>query len=73
MPPTIRKLSKFVPPLHKILPLPALALAKVISKDGMAVYASDDTMFKGAIFGRDSLEVADDLMDIKPALVNNIL
>lgn len=62
-----------MPEAHRILPLPSIALASVVAKDGKAVYASSDTLFKGAVFGRDSLEVADDLMFIKPALVRNIL
>lgn len=52
---------------------PALALRTVTSKDGFGVYASSDTMFKGAIFGRDSLEVAEDLMGLRPKLVERIL
>jgi glycogen debranching enzyme len=72
MEPTLYRIASTAS-LHKALPLPALALATVISRDGQSVYASSDTMFKGAIFGRDSLEVADDLMEIKPALVRNIL
>lgn len=64
-----------VPPIRKALPvpMPSLALATVMSKDGSTVYASSDTMYKGAIFGRDSIEVAEDLLDVKPALVHNIL
>lgn len=52
---------------------PTLALRKVTSKTGKGVYASSDTLFKGAVFGRDSLEVADDLLRIKPRLVQHIL
>ncbi|HSX53369.1 MAG TPA: hypothetical protein VLF90_03295 [Patescibacteria group bacterium] len=52
---------------------PNLALRKVTSKSGKGVYASSDTLFKGAVFGRDSLEVADDLLLIKPRLVQHIL
>jgi glycogen debranching enzyme len=73
MGPAINQLIDYVPPVRKALLLPSLALASVVSKDGMSVYASSDTLFKGAVFGRDSLEVADDLLDIKPALVRNIL
>src|SRR4051812_23422300 len=72
----VRAINRFIgsmPPIRKALPLPSLALATVISKDGSSVYASSDTLYKGAIFGRDSLEVADDLLDVKPALVHNIL
>ncbi|MDB5171058.1 MAG: glycogen debranching enzyme, partial [Candidatus Saccharibacteria bacterium] len=53
--------------------IPALALRSVTSKSGAGVYASSDTLFKGAVFGRDSLEVAEDLLLIKPRLVRNIL
>lgn len=52
---------------------PSQALKTVTSKEKMGVYASSDTLFKGAIFGRDSLEVAEDLLRIKPKLVENIL
>ncbi len=51
----------------------ALALRSVISKTGKGVYASSDTLFKGAVFGRDSLEVAEDLNNLKPKLVKHIL
>lgn len=59
--------------LPKVRRTPAQALNSVSSKSGLGVYASADRLFKGAIFGRDSLEVADDLMYIKPRLVKNIL
>jgi len=53
--------------------IPAVALRSVTSKTGKGVYASSDQLYKGAVFGRDSLEVAEDLMLIKPKLVKNIL
>jgi len=53
--------------------LPAVALNSVTSKSGKGVYASSDTLYKGAVFGRDSLEVAEDLLEIKPKLVRKIL
>ncbi len=59
--------------VSKPLMPPFWALRSVISKNGKAVYASTDTLFKGAIFGRDSLEVAEDLMAFKPRLVRHIL
>lgn len=62
-----------VPSARKALIIPALALRTVLSSDGKSVYASSDTLFRGAIFGRDSLEVAEDLMLVKPNLVHNIL
>ena len=71
--PPINRLFGRIPPFRKALALPSLALATVVSKDGTSVYASSDTLFKGAVFGRDSLAVADDLLDLKPALVRNIL
>ena len=49
------------------------ALKKVTSTDGLGVYASADVLFKGAVFGRDSLEVAEDLMNVKPHLVERVL
>src|SRR3989338_5085067 len=57
----------------KILLPPFLALRTVISKNGNGVYASSDRLFKGAIFGRDSLVVAEDLMTLRPQLAKNIL
>jgi glycogen debranching enzyme len=52
---------------------PTLALRTVTSKSGLGIYASSDTLFRGAVFGRDSLEVAEDLMYIQPKLVEKIL
>jgi glycogen debranching enzyme len=52
---------------------PALALRTVTSKNGLGVYASSDRLFRGAVFGRDSLEVAEDLMYLRPKLVEKIL
>jgi glycogen debranching enzyme len=62
-----------VPLARTLLVLPPVALRSVTSKDGTSVYASSDTLFWGAVFGRDSLEVAEDLIRIKPGLVHNIL
>jgi glycogen debranching enzyme len=52
---------------------PVLALRTVTSKNGLGVYASSDRLFRGAVFGRDSLEVAEDLMYLRPKLVEKIL
>jgi glycogen debranching enzyme len=52
---------------------PEQALDEITSTEGRGVYASGDLLFKGAVFGRDSLEVAQDLMDIKPELVENVI
>jgi glycogen debranching enzyme len=52
---------------------PNLALRTVTSKSGLGVYASSDRLFRGAVFGRDSLEVAEDIMNIRPRLVERII
>lgn len=71
---SIKKVLKQLPFLpKKPLTPPSLALWSVTSKTGKGVYASSDTLFKGAIFGRDSLEVAEDLNLVKPRLVRHIL
>lgn len=59
--------------LPKVRRTPEQALREVTSKTGLGVYASADRLFKGAVFGRDSLEVAEDLMYLKPKLVSQIL
>jgi glycogen debranching enzyme len=61
----VRKPKLFLPP--------ALALRSVVAKSGLGVYASSDTLFRGAVFGRDSLVVAEDLMTLRPQLVKRIL
>jgi glycogen debranching enzyme len=60
-------------PLPKARLSPTQALGTVTSKNGLGVYASSDRLFRGAVFGRDSLEVAEDLMYIKPRLAEKIL
>lgn len=57
----------------KLLLAPPLALRTLISKSGKGIYASSDNLFKGAVFGRDSLVVAEDLMMLKPHLATKIL
>lgn len=52
---------------------PQLALRTVISKDGLGVYASSDTVYRGAVFGRDSIEVAEDLLALRPKLIRTII
>lgn len=49
------------------------ALKLVLSANGEGVYASGDTLFNGATFGRDSLEVAEDILEVKPELTRSIL
>lgn len=62
-------------PLHPqyTFKIPSQALRTVISKDGLGVYASSDTLYRGAVFGRDSIEVAEDLIKIRPNLVKKII
>ncbi len=55
------------------LTTPEQALANVTSKTGKGIYASADVLFNGSVFGRDSLVVAEDLLEIKPELVEQIL
>lgn len=69
----IKKVFNNLPFIPKPLTPPALALRAVTSKSGKGVYASSDTLFKGAVFGRDSLEVAEDLIVFRPKLVRHIL
>ncbi len=72
----MRRIIKQLPitlPLPKVRLTPAQALYSVTSKNGLGVYASSDRLFRGAVFGRDSLEVAEDLMHIKPRLVEKII
>lgn len=57
----------------KLLLPPVLALRKVVSRSGLGVYASSDTLFRGAVFGRDSLVVAEDLMTLRPNLSKRVL
>jgi glycogen debranching enzyme len=60
------------PPVVGLLP-PSLALRKVTSKDKKAVYASADTLYKGAVFGRDSCVMAEDLLERRSDQATNIL
>jgi glycogen debranching enzyme len=72
----MRRILKQLPimlPIPKVWLTPTQALKTVTSKSGLGVYASSDKLFRGAVFGRDSLEVAEDLLYIKPALVEKIL
>lgn len=66
----VNKLTRNAP---KPMLTPTMALWKVTSKSGKGVYASTDTLFKGAVFGRDSIEVAEDILSIKPRLVRRII
>ncbi len=69
-----RKLKIPIPERTPTLVLsPTRAFRTVVSKTGKGVFASSDRLFKGAVFGRDSLEVAEDIMEIRPKLVRDIL
>jgi glycogen debranching enzyme len=48
-------------------------LSSVLASGGEGVYASADVLFKGAVFGRDSLEVGHDLLNVKPELTHDII
>jgi glycogen debranching enzyme len=52
---------------------PEEALLSVTSDTGRGIYASSDQLFKHAIFGRDSLEVAEDVMRVRPELSGHII
>jgi glycogen debranching enzyme len=71
----MKKVISRIPVVSSIKPLmpPAWAMRSLVSKSGKGIYASSDTLFKGAVFGRDSIEVAEDLMAIKPRLVRRII
>lgn len=49
------------------------ALNLVRAKDGEGVYASADVLFKGAVFGRDSLTCGRDILYVKPDLTHEVL
>lgn len=49
------------------------ALSYVRASENEGVYASADMLFKGAVFGRDSLKVGSDLLHVKPELTHEIL
>lgn len=49
------------------------SLQSVVSKSGKGVYASGGVLFRGAVFGRDSLEVAEDIYVLRPRLVRSVL
>ncbi len=69
----VKNILKTLSPQDTMLALPAIALRSVTSRTGKGVYASSDKLFKDAVFGRDSLEVAEDLMGSRPRLVKNII
>ena len=54
-------------------PQPDVALERIKSPEGDAIYASGDALYNGAFFGRDSLEVIDDLLDKEPELCAKLL
>lgn len=46
---------------------------QLLPPDKLGVYASADLLYKGAVFGRDSLEVAEDLLELRPDVVEGVL
>lgn len=73
MPKTSSGLRTFLLEPRDIQMVPAIALRSVTSKTGLGVFASSDRLYKNAVFGRDSLEVAEDLVSSKPKLVRDVL
>jgi glycogen debranching enzyme len=70
MDPNLQRIVDFVPPARIV---PDIALASVTSRDRSAIYASSDTLFRGAVFGRDSLEVVEDIAGFRPKLARGVL
>src|SRR5438309_2064198 len=64
---------EFVPPARKAFLLPALALSSILAEDKRHVYASADRMYRYAYFGRDTVEVTEDIMQWRPRLARNLL
>lgn len=71
----MKKVIQRIPGVNSMKPImpPAWAMRSLVSKSGKGVYASSDTLFKGAVFGRDSIEVAEDLLIFKQRLVKRIV
>lgn len=71
----MKRVIRRIPGVNAVKPLvpPAWAMRTLVSKSGKGVYASSDTLFKGAVFGRDSIEVAEDLLVFKQRLVKRII
>lgn len=69
---TASRLIDSIPKPPSLL-IPNLALRRVTSRTGNGVYASADMLYKGAVFGRDSLEVAEDLLPYRPKLTHAVL
>lgn len=68
-------LSLETPPYHPDFNMSAAeaALSHIRASENEGVYASADLLFKGAVFGRDSLKVGSDLLHVKPELTHEIL
>lgn len=64
--------QNLLPPVKVLLPV-NLALKRVTSTSGNGVYASSDTLFRGAVFGRDSIEVGEDVLPFRQQLVRKII
>ncbi|HEY4034669.1 MAG TPA: hypothetical protein VGL94_11960 [Ktedonobacteraceae bacterium] len=53
-------------------PCPLCDLQRIYSPSG-TVYASDSLLFKDAFFGRDALEVAEDLLEAYPQIAHSVI
>lgn len=62
----------YLPSARKAFAFPPLALSLVTAPNNSNVYASADALYRSAEFGRDSLEVAEDLLPYKAKLVHSI-
>lgn len=58
---------------EKFVPIASTDIVKVRSKEKRGLYASGGPLYKDAIFGRDSIESAEDLLDINPQLAEEVI
>jgi len=61
---------RFLEHIHPLCPL--CDLQRIYSPSG-TIYASDSPLFKDAFFGRDALEVAEDLLEAYPQIAHNVI
>ncbi len=55
------------------IPNPIADFDRIRSKTGMGVYASNNNLFKDAVIGRDSIEVASDVLSIFPDVAKEVI
>ncbi len=67
------RLIETLPRTGDTMLLPSFALRRVSSTTGNGVYASADELYKSAVFGRDSLEAAEDVLPIRRGLTKDVL